>query len=187
VVNPFQINNVPSVPMRGGTGTDLASKQAGGSRHMSPGRVALRRTSFAAFIVLALSAATTQNAVARADATFQVIVHADIEGSQIKRETLSSVFLGEVTRWGSGQRVMPVDQSMRSPVRALFTEQVLSQPFEGIEFYWADMIRKGVVPPPVKKSDAEVIEYVARTKGAIGYVSLGAVVPAAVKTVSIID
>jgi ABC-type phosphate transport system substrate-binding protein len=147
----------------------------------------LRRTSIVAFIVLALAAATIQSPVASADLRFQVVVHPGIEGSQIKRETLSSIFLKEVNRWGSGLPVHPVDQSMRSPVRAMFTEQVLSRPFDGIQFYWADRIRKGVAPPPVKESDAEVIEYVAKTKGAVGYVSLGVEVPSTVKTLSVID
>jgi ABC-type phosphate transport system substrate-binding protein len=138
-------------------------------------------------MVLALTAATIQNPVARADLTFQVVVNPEIEGSQISRHTLSSIFLKEIGRWDSGLRVKPVDQSMRSPLRAVFTEQVLSRPFEGIQFYWADMIRKGVAPPPVKQSDAEVIEYVARTEGAIGYVSLGAVIPDTVKTLLVTD
>jgi ABC-type phosphate transport system substrate-binding protein len=152
-----------------------------------PGRAALRCTSIAAVVVLALAAATIQSPVASADLRFQVVVHPEVQGSQIKRDTLSSIFLKEVERWGSGLPVHPVDQSMRSPVRAVFTEQVLSQPFAGIQFYWADRIRKGVAPPPVKQSDADVIEYVAKTKGAIGYVSLGAVVPATVKTLSVVD
>jgi ABC-type phosphate transport system substrate-binding protein len=152
-----------------------------------PGRAALRRTSIAAFILLVLAAATIQNPVASADLRFQVVVHPAVEGSAIKRETLSSIFLGELSRWGTGVRVKPVDQSMRSPVRAAFTEEVLSRPFHGIQFYWADMIQKGVAPPPVKQSDAEVIKYVARTEGAVGYVSLGAVVPDTVKTLSVID
>ena len=154
---------------------------------MPPGRAALRRLSLAAFIVLALAAATIQSPVASADVAFRVVVHPGIEGSQIQRQTLSSIFLKEVNRWGTGLPVQPVDQSMRSPVRAAFTEQVLSRPFEGIQFYWGDMIRKGVAPPPVKESDADVIEYVARTRGAIGYVSLDAVVPDTVRTLSVVD
>ena len=41
----------------------------------------------------------------------------------------------------------------------------------------SDEIKKGVTPPPVKASDADVIAYVASTRGAIGYVSAGAAVP----------
>jgi ABC-type phosphate transport system substrate-binding protein len=148
----------------------------------------LRRTSLAAVTVLALAATPIHNPVASADLSFLVVVHPATEGTQIKRQTLSSIFLKKADRWGStGLPAHPVDQSMRSPVRAAFTEQVLARPLDGIQFYWAEMIRKGVIPPPVKQSDADVIEYVASTKGAIGYVSLDAVVPSTVRTLSVTD
>lgn len=156
---------------------------------MGEGRRAILNcdNSIAASIILALAAATIQSPVAGANLRFQVVVHPDLKGSQIRRQTLSSIFLKELGRWGSGLPARSVYQSMRSPVRALFTEQVLSRPLDGTQFYWADMIRKGVAPPPVKESDPEVIEYVARTNGAIGYVSLGVAVPGSVETLSVID
>jgi hypothetical protein len=39
----------------------------------------------------------------------------------------------------------------------------------------------------VKGSDEEVLVYVAKTKGAVGYVSAGATLPSDVKAVSVID
>jgi len=147
----------------------------------------LRRTSFAALIVLGLALIAFQMPVASAAQTFQIVVHPSIEGSKIPRQVLSSIFLKEVARWGNGEAVRPVDQSMRSPVRAAFTEEVLSRPFEGMAFYWADLIKKGIAPPPVKQNDADVIEYVAKTEGAIGYVSVDSTVPDTVKTLSVID
>jgi len=147
----------------------------------------LRRTSFAALIVLGFALIAFQLPVASAAQTFQIVVHPDIEGSKIPRQVLSSIFLKEVVRWGSGQAVRPVDQSMRSPLRAAFTEEVLSQPFDGISFFWSERIRKGIAPPPVKQSDADVIEYVAKNEGAIGYVSADSTVPDTVKVLSVID
>lgn len=147
----------------------------------------MRRTSIAALLVLGFALIAFQLPVASAAQTFQVVVHPDVEGSKIPRNILSSIFLKEVARWGSGQAVRPVDQSMRSPVRAAFTEEVLSRPVEGMGFYWADLIRKGIAPPPVKPNDEEVIEYVASHEGAIGYVTLGSTPPDTVKVLDIID
>lgn len=149
--------------------------------------MALRRTSFAALIVFGLALVSFQLPVASAAQSFRIVAHPDIEGSKIPREVLSSIFLRKVARWGSGQEVLPVDQSMRSPVREAFTKEVLAQPFEGMTFYWAGMIKKGVVPPPVKQSDTEVIDYVASHEGAIGYVSLGSTPPESVKVLVVVN
>jgi len=145
----------------------------------------LRRTSFTVFMAVALAA--LQIPAASAAQGFKIIVHPGVEGTQIPREILSSIFLKDVARWGSGQPVQPVDQSMRSSVRAAFTEAVLDTPVEGMTLFWAEKIKRGITPPPVKSSDADVISYVADHKGAIGYVSPGAEVPSNVKTLSVIN
>jgi ABC-type phosphate transport system substrate-binding protein len=42
-------------------------------------------------------------------------------------------------------------------------------------------------PPAVKGSDAEVIAFVAKTEGAVGYVSKARALPAGVKAIAVID
>ena len=81
----------------------------------------------------------------------------------------------------------PVDQSFRSPLREEFTRSVLTVPMDGVQRFWHTKIMKGISPPPVKSSDADVFEYVAETRGAIGYVSVDAPIPATVKELAVID
>jgi ABC-type phosphate transport system substrate-binding protein len=82
---------------------------------------------------------------------------------------------------------MPVDQSLRSPVRATFSEYVLNEPLEGIHALWRRKINEGVRPPKVRSSDEEVIAFVAETKGSIGYVSLSTPLPPTVKALVLVD
>ncbi len=117
---------------------------------------------------------------------FQVIVHAEVEGTQIPRAVLSSIFLKEATRWGNGRTVAPVDQSLRSKVRAAFSEHVLKKPVDGVQALWHRKMIQGVRPPIVKSSDEEVIGYVAETEGSIGYVSLSAPLPPTVRVLTIV-
>jgi ABC-type phosphate transport system substrate-binding protein len=152
-----------------------------------PQEYRLRRTRLAALVLVTLASAATPGSGASPDPTFRVIVHLDVEGSEIRRQTLSSIFLREVNRWGTGRPVNPVDQSVRSPLRAAFTRDVLSRPMDGIQFYWAQKILKGITPPAVKETDDEVIQYVARTKGAVGYVSPAAAIPETVRMLTLID
>jgi len=42
-------------------------------------------------------------------------------------------------------------------------------------------------PPAVRGSDAEVIAFVAKTEGAVGYVSKTATLPPVVRTIAVID
>lgn len=124
---------------------------------------------------------------AAAEPAFQVIVHPEVVGTKIPRAVLAAIFLKEATHWGDGRPATPVDQSLRSPVRAAFSEDVLEKPVDGVPAFWHRKIGQGVRPPIVKTSDEEVITYVARTGGSIGYVSLSASLPPTVRAVTIVD
>ena len=124
---------------------------------------------------------------ASADASFVIIVHPDIQGDELPKVILSAIFLRKAPRWEDGLDVQPVDQSMSSSVRVVFTEAVLDMPLNKVKKFWNDEIKKGVNPPPVKSSDEDVIAYVSSNPGAIGYVSAGAAVPGTVKAMQIVD
>jgi len=107
-------------------------------------------------------------------ASYVIVANSGVAGNAIDRETLGAVFLKQKERWGNGLPVVPVDQSLRSPVRESFSRDVLNQTARETLNYWRQQITSGVRPPMVKESDAEVLQYVAETEGAIGYVSVGA-------------
>ena len=148
----------------------------------------MRRTMPTAFVILILLAALAgESPASAANPGFRVIVHPDVAGTQAPRAILSSIFLKDVLRWGNGLPVAPVDQSMASPVRAAFSARVLGKPLEAVQALLYQKMIKGVAPPPVKASDADVIAYVASTKGAIGYVAADTPVPESVKELTVID
>jgi len=124
---------------------------------------------------------------AAADQTFVVIVHAGVEGEQISRAILSAIFTRRAASWEDGVTCQPVDQSMSSPLRAVFSEAVLQTPIDGVRRLWQGKISEGVQPPPVRASDREVVEFVSSTRGAIGYVSSTVAMPAGVKAMTIIE
>ena len=80
-----------------------------------------------------------------------------------------------------------MDKSLRSPVRATFSEYVLNEPAAGIHALWRREMNEGVRPPKVRSSDEEVIAYVAKTKGSIGYVSLSTHLPPTVRALVLVD
>jgi ABC-type phosphate transport system substrate-binding protein len=93
-------------------------------------------------------------------------------------------------RWGDGSPANPVDQSGTSSVRKGFSEAVLHLPVMAVVQYWGKQLTSmanSLRPPTVKASDDEVLVYVAKTSGAVGYVSDGTALPPGVKAVSVVD
>ena len=78
------------------------------------------------------------------------------------------VFLGEKA-FAESARLAPVDNLAAQPE---FLSRVIKlEPGKYSTVWTKKSFRDGVNPPPLKINDAEVIEFVRRTPGAIGYVS----------------
>ena len=129
------------------------------------------------------------SAVGGADATvtIKVVTHPAVPGTQIQKETLADVFLGRTNRLANGQVLVPVDQSLQSPVRAAFSQGILSQPVAAVRMYWMREMQKNRRPPMTKGSDADVLAFVASNPGAIGYVASGTATDASVKEVQVVQ
>lgn len=145
----------------------------------SPIAVDRRRRAIALGIAL-LSAVVAlypsgERATARASSSFVVIVNPKNPTSTASRDFLSAAFLKRTTRWSDGEAIRPVDQRPSSTVRKAFSESVLKRSVVAVRNYWQQRIFSGRdVPPPELDSDREVVEYVLKNRGAVGYVSSGA-------------
>src|SRR5690606_22302412 len=108
-------------------------------------------------------------------AAFVVVVNTQAPVFSLSREALSDIFLGKVTWWPNGGPMRPVDQSYDSETRTTFSDEIIGRSVRAVRTHWQQAIFSGQrPPPPVFDTDAEVLAYVRRTRGAIGYVSDGA-------------
>lgn len=115
-----------------------------------------------------------------------VIVHASNPATSIEAEEVSRMLLKREMRWPNGARVAPVDLQGGSSVRDAFTRQFHQRSSDAIDSYWQQQIFSGrETPPPQRRSEAEVIAFVAATPAAIGYVSASARLPATVKVLEV--
>lgn len=122
-------------------------------------------------LLLPLHAYGAERAVA-AVAPLRVIVHPSNPASSVERSFLAAAFLKKTTRWPDDRVIRPVDEVAKASVRHVFSESVLQRTVESVKSYWRQIIFSGRgVPPPEFASDAEVVEYVLRNPGGIGYVS----------------
>lgn len=134
-----------------------------------------RLKSIAASMKLPLVAATmlffvSANAHA---AAFKVIANNSVSASSVSAGDLKNVFLEDSDSLG-GSHVSPVLQKAGAAHEA-FAKQYLNRTPPALDVYYRTLVFTGKASmPKTFASDAEVVAYVAKTKGAIGYVSSSA-------------
>jgi ABC-type phosphate transport system substrate-binding protein len=111
----------------------------------------------------------------RASQEFLVVVHPSNAATSLPREQVARYFLKKTTSWPDRRPVVPVDQPESSAVREAFSRLVLDKRITEVKAYWQQQIFSGrAVPPAVRSTDAQVIDAVRESAGAIAYVSPGA-------------
>ena len=105
----------------------------------------------------------------------KVIANASVSASSISADDLKSVFLEEKTSLSDGSHVDPV-LLKGGPAHEAFVKQYLGKSDDALQTYYRSLVFSGKGSmPKMLGSDTEVLAYVAKTKGAIGYVSAGAI------------
>jgi hypothetical protein len=119
-------------------------------------------------LLAALGTFISINALA---ADFKVIANSNVGASSVSAEELKAVFLQEKSSLSDGSRVVPV-LVKGGPAHERFVKQYLGKTEDALMTYYRSLVftGKGLMPKTLD-SDAEVLAYVAKTKGAIGYVS----------------
>jgi len=103
---------------------------------------------------------------------FRVVVHVNNPLGSGERAFLADAFLKKVTRWQDGETIRPVDLRPSASARHSFTERVLKRTVGAVRSYWQQRIFSGRdVPPPELETDDEIMVFVAKNPGAVGYVS----------------
>jgi hypothetical protein len=130
-------------------------------------------------LVIVIAVVAALSAVARAPVAqppaYRIIVHPSNPETADSRRFVEDAFLKKVKSWPNGEVIRPADLTPNAPARRRFTEEVLKRSIEAVRAYWQNLIFSGRdVPPPELDSDAEVIGYVKKYTGAIGYVSASA-------------
>ena len=98
-------------------------------------------------------------------ADFYIIGHS---AYKLDHSEVREIYLGE-KRFVESEKLNPVDNAA---AQAQLLERVVKLDSNKYNTVWVKRgFRDGINPPPLKSSDAEVIEFVKRTPGAIGYVN----------------
>jgi hypothetical protein len=104
----------------------------------------------------------------------QVVANNSVHTSAVSADELKNVFLGTKKSLADGSAVEPVLADSGGAHDA-FLKDVLGKSDQALRNYYKTLVftGKGSMPKSFA-SDADIIKYVAKTPGAIGYVSAGA-------------
>jgi TonB family protein len=104
----------------------------------------------------------------------KVIANANVKADSISEKELKRVFLEENNSLKDGTHVEPVLEK-DGVVHEAFLREYIGKTSEDLQMYYRALAftGRGSIPKNLA-TDAEVVAYVARTKGAIGYVSIAA-------------
>ena len=101
----------------------------------------------------------------------KIVANAGIRADSITMAELRSVFLQDRRSLSDGSHVEPV-LSKGGTVHEAFLRQYVGKSDDDLRTYYRTLVFTGTgTMPKFLDSDADIVRYVARTKGAIGYVS----------------
>jgi hypothetical protein len=117
-------------------------------------------------------------------ADLKVIANSSVAASSVSADELKGVFLATKTSLGDGSHVEPVLEK-GGPTHEAFVKEYLGKTDAALQTYYRSLVFTGKGSmPKILGGDAEVVAYVAKTKGAIGYVGAG-VSTSGVKTLEV--
>jgi ABC-type phosphate transport system substrate-binding protein len=129
------------------------------------------------FVLTSAMAASLVAAIvptATAAAGVQVVANSSVKAASVSNDDLKAVFLGTKKSLPDGSNVEPV-LAESGAAHDAFLKDVLGKSDQALRNYFKTLVftGKGSMPKSFA-SDAEIIKYVAKTPGAIGYVSASA-------------
>ena len=117
-------------------------------------------------------------------AELKVIANSSVSASSVSAEELKNVFLETSNSLSDGSHVQPV-LAKGGAAHEAFLKRYLDKSDPALQAYYRSLVFTGKAPMPKElASDAEIVAYVAKTKGAIGYISADAST-AGVKTLTV--
>lgn len=98
------------------------------------------------------------------------IVNSSVSVNALDPDSLKNIYLGNKAQWPDGTKIIPV-MLERGPVHESFIKDVVKKSLAQFSSYWQQAVFTGKGQPPKSfATEAELVSYVAKTRGAIGYI-----------------
>lgn len=121
-------------------------------------------------ILLLILLPTILPGLALADSVM-VIANPSVPDSLLSKKDVSNIFLGKKSTWDDGRKIVFVILK-KSKTHDDFLKTYLSKTATQFDTLWKKKMFTGRgIPPKAMNSDQAMVDFVAKTAGAIGYVS----------------
>ncbi len=115
-----------------------------------------------------------------------IIVHIDVGVEELAQKTISEIYLGTRTKWDD-ELTIRVAMLKKGETHEQFTKKIVKTTPSKLKSFWKKVVFTGIgTPPKIFKKEDDLVEFVAETEGAIGYITKETS-HEEVKTVSIVD
>ena len=99
-----------------------------------------------------------------------VIANKDVPANSIKRSELKEIYMGKKTTWTKNSKIAPA-LLKSGKTHNEFLKKYVGKTAAQFRSYWNNLLYTGTgTPPPSSKTEKEIVEYVSKNKGAIGYI-----------------
>ena len=103
-----------------------------------------------------------------------IIANPGISSNSIDYKDLQRIYLGKKTQWKDDISIVPV-MLKSGPLHDGFIEDFLDRSVQRFATYWRQMVFTGKgVPPRSFEDESELVDFVARTPGSLGFASTSA-------------
>jgi ABC-type phosphate transport system substrate-binding protein len=117
-----------------------------------------------AALLMVLAVGTTQAQVA-------VIAHPSVDETSLSRTNVTDIYTLTTTMWSDRSSVVVVDIRSDQPIKKRFYQEIGKNPADLRKSWMRSVLSGDAKAPEMVDSEDEVIQKVASTRGAIGYVS----------------
>jgi len=121
--------------------------------------------------LFALLAAALFSGPLAAGEAIAVIIARDAPTLSLDLSTLREVYLKLFQMDDQGRALIPVNLPPEHPLRRGLSEVLFQKSAQQLQVYWNQRYFQGISPPYVLQSEEAVVQFVAKTPGAIGYVA----------------
>jgi len=112
-----------------------------------------------------------------------VIANKDVPSDKLGQDTIKKIFLGNIINWDNNEVIMVV-LSGDNEIHDAFLKKYIKRTSSQFQNVWRQNLFTGKGAMSTKmKTDDEIVDYIAKTKGSIGYVSSEINLPGDVKPI----
>ncbi len=102
-----------------------------------------------------------------------IIGNRSVPESELSPKEIKKIYLGRKNLWSNGLKVVFVTSTNRDVSKRFLKSYVKKNPDMYRKYWKKKMFTGSGKPPLVFEKEKELVKYVAKTKGAVGYISAG--------------